>query len=257
MVRKHTIPALSSALKVLCALARGEGSATTKELSQKLGIPNSTCYRILQTFAAFDWLRPTPGGRFEFSLGLLPLLKPLSDYQRMFDHFGEPLRELVEQTRLTAKVSIKQGDHAVTVFRVESPRMVAPSPKIGSAFPLAFGSSGSCLLSGMEDGEIAQFLDESPAETWQAQAPGDVWRRVREVRAEKACFDTGSYHPKIHTVSAPVFRGKDDILAAISLLGWPEDFGGEARPRLKKAILKAARACEAAQKSPPARHPLH
>jgi len=249
MIAKHTIPVLTKALQLICSLAQGEGSATTKELSQKLGIPTSTCYRILQTFSAFDWLRLSDGGRFEFSLGLLPLLKPLSNYQRMFDHLREPLERLVEETHLMAKVSIKQGSNAITVFRVESPRMVSPSSKVGTSFPLAFGSSGSCLLSGMEDEEIAKIIDESPREAWQTQTPEEVWRRVREVRTHRACADAGSYHAKIHTVSAPIYRDKDSVLAAISLVGWPEDFGQSELPRLETAILRTARQCEALLKS--------
>lgn len=249
MTARHTIPVLTKALKVICSLAEGEGSATSRELSHRLDISISTCYRILQTFAAFVWLRPTAGGRFEFSLGLLPLLKPLSNYQRMFDHFREPLEQLVEETSLMAKISVKQGSNAVTVYRVESPQMLAPTSKVGTAFPLVYGSSGSCLLSGMEDAEIVALLDESPKEVWQAQTPEDVWERVRTIRKERICCDQGSYHPKVHTVSAPIFRGNGSVFAAVTLIGWPEDFGPDKLPLLKKATLRAARKCETLLKS--------
>lgn len=244
MTPKHTIPVLGKALQVISTLAEGHGSPTTKELSQLLGIPVTTCYRILQTFCAFDWLRPAPSGHYEFSLGLLPLLKPLSDYQRMFEQLRAPLEALVEKTHLMAKISIKQGQSAITVFRVESPRMVAPSAKLGTAFPLVFGSSGACLLCGMDDEAIAKIIDESPRESWEAQAPEDVWGRVREARAQGSCFDTGSYHAKIHTVSAPIFRGKGDPFAAVSLIGWPEDFAPERHDALQSDILRTARHCE-------------
>ena len=56
--RQHTIPVLASALRVIFSLAEDEKPATAKELSRSLGISFSTCYRILQTFTAFDWLRP-------------------------------------------------------------------------------------------------------------------------------------------------------------------------------------------------------
>lgn len=249
MTAKHTIPVLAKALKVICSLAQGEGSSTSKELSQSLGIPSSTCYRILRTFAAFDWLRPAAGGRFEFSLGLLPLLRPLSNYQRMFDHFREPLERLVEETDLAAKISIKQGSNAITVFRVESPRMVSPTAKIGAAFPLVFGSSGSCLLSGLDDAEISSIIDESSRESWLSQTPEDVWQRVREARAQRSCFDAGSYHPRVRTVSAPIYRGKGEVFAVVSLLGWPEDFSEAQLPKLKALTLQTARQCEALLRS--------
>lgn len=244
MTAKHTIPVLNQALKLICSLAESEAPATSKELSQSLGISVSTCYRILQTFTAFDWLRPTPGGRFEFSLGLLPLLKPLSNYQHMFDHLREPLEHLVERTSLMAKVSVKQGGNAVTVFRVESPCMIAPSSKIGAAFPLAYGSSGACLLSGMADAEIQQLLDETVKDAWQWQTQEDVWKRVHETRAARICFDPGSYHPKVQTVSAPILRDGKEVFAALTLIGWPEDFTGEKLHKLKTELLRTVEQCE-------------
>ena len=248
MKAKHTIPVLTKALQVICSLAEGQGSATTKELSQRLGIPATTCYRILQTFSAFDWLRPSANGVFEFSLGMLPLLKPISNYQWMFDQLREPLEQLVETTNLMAKISIKQGANAITVFRVESPRMVAPSAKIGTAFPLVLGSSGACLLSSMGDEDIAKMIEESPRSAWQSQTPEDFWRRVCEAREQRSCFDAGSYHQNIHAVSAPIFRGKGVPFAAVSLIGWPEDFIEAQRPALRSAILRTAKRCEAVLK---------
>ena len=71
-----------------------------------------------------------------------------------------------------AKISVKQGGNALTVFRVESPRTVAPALKLGTTFPLAYGSSGACLLSGLQDEEIQQLLDQSPNDAWRQPETG-------------------------------------------------------------------------------------
>ena len=194
MIYRHTIPVLSKALTILDFLAQDRPPTTSKEIAKKLNIPASTCYRILQTFTAFDWLRPATGGAYEFSLGLLPLLKPLSKYQRLFDHWRAPLDGLVKETQLMAKISVRQGTNAVTVLRVESPHMYSPTTKVGSSFPLAYGSSGACLLSGLDDEEIGEILAQSPGEAWQRQSKEDVWQRIKAAkRASTRALTTNGF----------------------------------------------------------------
>ncbi|MCU0870846.1 MAG: hypothetical protein MUE50_00735 [Pirellulaceae bacterium] len=51
------------------------------------------------------------------------------------------LDELAVRSRLTAKVSVRQGDYAITVARCESPQATSVAVRIGASFHLALGSS--------------------------------------------------------------------------------------------------------------------
>jgi DNA-binding IclR family transcriptional regulator len=238
---KHTIPAVDKTVKLLHLLAESGEALTSAQLAVKLGIAPSTCYRILQTMVAHDWLRVTAAGAFTFSAGMFPLLKPLSDYQQLFDALGAPLQALVDATGLTAKISIKQGDLASTVYRVESPRPLAPSFKVGGVFPLAYGSSGACLLAGLSDAEIERILKASPAAAWEHQSEADVWTRIHSVRDSGLCYDPGQYQPSVYALSAPVDFRDHHFFAAISLIGWSTDFSEANIDRLKSMLARCAR----------------
>ena len=67
-----------------------------------------------------------------------------------------------------------------------------------------------------------------------SQKPEDVWTRIREIRTTGVCFDAGPYHPMVHTISTPIHGKEKRIFAALSLMGWPEDFAGKKLPVLKK-----------------------
>ncbi len=245
MPSAYTIPVLDKALRLIQALAGKNGESTSAELVRELRIAPSTCYRILQTLVAHNWLRQPGPGRFAFSTGMLPLLRPLSDYQRLFESLQEPLEFLVKETGLTAKISVKQGEQAVTVFRVESPRGLSPSSKVGAAFPLAYGSSGACLMSGLEDSEIAGILKKSPPEVWRLQTAEDVTSRVKSVRKSGTCYDPGHFQSPVHGVSAPVFMGEDKVFAALTLVGWKEDFNGKRLHQLQALARSCAANCSA------------
>lgn len=238
----NTIPVLGKALRLIRVLAETESSPGKQELSRQLSLSPSTCYRILQTLISHDWLRVEPSGQFAFSTGILSLLKPLSDYQKLFSHLRPPLETLVEQTGLTAKVSLRQGDDAVTVYRVESPRGLSPNSKIGSSFPLAYGSSGACLLSGLEDSEIERILSQSPEAVWHLQSADDVWDRIRQVRKSGYCCDPGHFQASVYGLSSPLLLGDKTVFAALTVVGWKEDFIKEKMARTQKAIRECARA---------------
>jgi len=239
----HTIPVLEKALKLLQALVEDGQAATSSELAKRLEIAPSTCYRILQTLVAHDWLRALPAGRFAFSVGMLPLLRPLLDYQRVFEYLKQPMERLVEDTGLTAKISVKQGDRAVTVYRVESPRGLSPSSKVGASFPLAYGSSGACLLADLSDEEISELLRQSPKESWRLQTMKDVWDRIHEVRKTGVCYDPGKFQSPVHGVSAPVHGNDGRIFVAVTLIGWADDFAGKKLREMQQRVRAVAVEC--------------
>ncbi|MDR2673548.1 MAG: helix-turn-helix domain-containing protein [Opitutaceae bacterium] len=239
----HIVPVLLKALRVFAAIARGETEPTTKGLAVTLGISPTTCYRILQSFLAGGWLRAGAGGTFGLSLGLVPLMHPLLRHELLIDTIREPLTALARATGMTAKLSIRQGDSAVTVFVASSPRATAISSQVGAVFPLALGSSGAAILAALPEAEAARILDAAPAEAWRYQKRAAAERRVRECRRAGCCFDTGSYQPQLHTASATVQAAQHGLLGSITLLGFPHDFAPESRPSLLRELKFTAGGC--------------
>lgn len=239
----HTIPVLKKAIAVLKAVAEGRGGMTTKALAHTLGVPSSTAYRILQTFVAEDWVRPLGGGQFELSFGLLPLLQPLVRHELLIETVREPLLKLSRETGLTTKITVRQGHFAVTIFRVESPRPTSLSVRVGATFHLCLGSSGAVLLSGLDEVERQRVIDEAPEECWQFQRPSDVDHRLAELATFGSCADTGKYRPNNFAVSAPLLDRGGQVLAALTIVGLPDDFEGARTEALRRQLMFAAGGC--------------
>ena len=239
----HTIPVLQKSIAVLKLIAEGRGNTTTKALEQTLGVPHSTMYRILQTFAEHDWVRQVENGEFELSFGLLPLLQPLVRHELLIDIVRDPLLALGRETGLTTKLSVRQGDFAITLFRTESPRATSIHVKIGSAFHLVLGSSGAVLLSGLAPTTRRRIIDDAPEECWRFQAPGDVNRRIAELTKTGACADAGSYRPTVFAISAPLRDRSGGVVAAITAIGFPEDFEGARLKNNRRLVVATAERC--------------
>lgn len=238
-----TVPILRKANRVFEMVARSSGGATAKSLASALNIAPATCYRILRSFVSDGWLRQRSGGAFELSFGLVPLLRPLLRHEVLIETVREPLAQLARTTGITAKLSIRQGDDHVTIFSAQSPRSHAVVSRVGAVGSLAVGSSGAVYLGAMPDAEIARILKAAPPEAWKIQRRETVLRRVRDGRKLGCYFDNGSYQPNINSFSAPIFGPGHEIAGVITLLGFPQDFTGAARPALIRELKFTAGGC--------------
>jgi DNA-binding IclR family transcriptional regulator len=247
MGQSDTIPALQRSIEVLTGIAEGLYFHSIAELSRQLGIPQTTCYRIVRTLLDADWLRPrSEGVGYELSYGLLPLLKPFETNRVLVNVIQPALMTLVEQAGLSAKISTRFGHDAITIHRVEANRPITLSGRVGVHFHIAHGSSGAALLSGLADQSIEKILDEAPAVVWEHQTPEDVWGRIRDCRGSGWCMDLGGYSPQIHTITGAVGSGDGGVRAAITLLGMPGDLDPPRRDRLIEAVLACLARCRAA-----------
>lgn len=243
MSAANTVPVLCKAIRVFTTIAEGEVDATAKSLAATLRISPTTCYRILQSFLAEGWLRPGADGTYDLSYGLVPLLRPLLKHELLIETIREPLAALARTTGLTAKLSVRQGESAVTLYSASSPKATAITSRVGSIFPLALGSSGATFLAALPVADANRILDKSPPEVWRFQKREEVLRRIREVRRAGCCSDGGSYQPHIHTLSAPLFGRDRDLIGVITLLGFPQDFDSAVRPALIREIKFTAGGC--------------
>lgn len=241
----YTIPVLQKSIAVLRLIAEGRGNTTMKALEQTLGVPHSTMYRLLQTLAQADWVRQVEGGQFELSFGLLPLLQPLVRHELLIETVRVPLLALSRETGLTAKLSVRQGNFDITIFRAESPRSASVHVKMGGAFPLVIGASGAVLLSALEEASRQRIIDAAPPECWKFQTKVNVTSRIRQVLRTGICADAGSYRPTIFAISAPLHDRSGGVIAALTAIGFREDFAGDQLKDHQRTVALTAARCSA------------
>jgi DNA-binding IclR family transcriptional regulator len=244
--RTPIIPVLEKSIQVLHAVAAGSAQASMNRLARDLKIAPATCYRILQTLERADWIRPRPAGGFELAPGLTAMLHPLGDTQRLADRLGPLLDRLADATELAVKLSVRQADQAVTAYRAESPRAMALVGRAGARFPLPLGSSGAVLCSDLPAVALDKLIAAAPKSVWKNQTPADFRARIEQCRQPRLCVDRGSFHPQVHTLSGPVFGLQGEVLAAITLIGLPDDLPDSALPRLRRALIKTLNQCQQA-----------
>lgn len=230
----QVIPILRRSLVLLNLISRHPEGIGAKQLSLELGIPQATCYRIIRTLADGDWLQESGAGTYRIGFGVALLARSWSDIEQRLRELRPLLSELVNETGLSAKISVREGSHAVCVARVEAVRANSISSPVGSKFHLSSaGSAGIMLMAAAPEMELRQILQAYPP-----KQRGFISKEVAAAGSERMARSYGQHHPSAYAVSVLVDVGQP---AALTLMGWPEDFLPERKyaieARLKKQWL--------------------
>ena len=245
--KKNSVPALECAMQILAALAEGPADSSSLGLARQLEISQSTCYRILKTLQAADWITPDEQGGYRFSLGLLPFVKPLMGIERVVAALGPVMRELSRTTGLTVKCSVRQGLEQVTIARVESSQPLAVSSPVGSRFPVVLGASGACLLARLEPVALDALIRHADQQKlWDRESAEELRQRIASCLRDGYCENIGHHPQGIDTISAPLPVGGESY--ALTLIGLRGDFAGSRRAArrlaLQNAVASSARKLE-------------
>lgn len=242
-MQNNTIPAVEKTVAILNCLGNRNGGATQAELAAELDITPSTCYRILQTLLAADFVRKGAGGRYDLSNGLAPVVHKLSDFTARFSVVQPVLDRLAAETGLCCKLSIRQGRDQVSILRAESPRPMAVSGKIGVHFPIVEGSVGAALLADASPGEIRELAASCTVPVAEQNHAELVLAGVEAIRRHGYCFNAGKNRWRVDALSVPVRDMEGNVIAALTLLGSDADFTGDQEQALASAVRRAAREC--------------
>jgi DNA-binding IclR family transcriptional regulator len=216
MALGQRIPVLQRSVALLTAVAAAPDGVGAKQLSLDLGIPQATCYRIIRTLVECDWLQECGAGDYRTGFGLALVARSWSDVEQRLRELRPFLHELADETGLSAKISVREGCHAVSVARMEALRANSISSPVGAKIPLtAAGSVGVMLMASASEAELRVILRGEPPEQKRR-----ITREVARAAKEGMARSYGKHHPSIHAVSIPVDVGQP---GALTLVGWPED----------------------------------
>ncbi|MPN29734.1 HTH-type transcriptional regulator KipR [bioreactor metagenome] len=189
-------------------------------------------------------MRKAGGTRYDLSFGMLGAVRKLTDRNACYEAMTPVLEELAAATGLCCKLSVRQGEFQIPILRAESPRPMAVSGKVGVRFPVAEGSVGAALLAESPAAELER-LGRLCAE---ATGCGDAAELLRDgaaaIRKNGYCFNRGRNRWRIDAMSVPLRDAEHRVVAALTLLGYDEDFSDERLPAVVRMLSDGAKKCE-------------
>jgi DNA-binding IclR family transcriptional regulator len=140
--------AVDRALSLLKLFGSGGGPLQLSELAERAGLYKSTTLRLLASLEHAQLIVRQADGRY--TLGpVIPRLHAAYAASFSLEAVVMPaLRSLVDSTAETAAFHVRQGDHRVCVYRVDSPQPVREQHPAPGALYASIRRSGVAVLAG-------------------------------------------------------------------------------------------------------------
>ncbi|WP_150695380.1 IclR family transcriptional regulator [Pandoraea terrae] len=220
---RYLVPGLERGLRILTQFSPREPVFGAPELAQRLGIPRTTVFRLLQTLEAMGFLERA-GGEKNFRLGVAVLrlgFEYLSSLE--LTDLGIPILErLRDATQLTSHIVIRDGRDIVFVAKAQSVAGVFNSIKVnvGTRLPAHATVHGHVLMGDLTLNELKTLYPEKTLEKYTPQTPATVaalYERVREDAERGYAVSASSFERGISVISAPVRNDTGRICAAVTV----------------------------------------
>ncbi len=220
-VAEGGVAAVDRALAVLTAFRESDSGLTLSELAERVQLVPSTVLRLLASLAHAGFVQRRADGRYALGPAAAQLHRVYAASFNLQELVMPALHALVQVTRESASFHVRQGDHRLVLYRVNSPQPLSDQSRAGDLLPLERGSGGHVLLA--FGGEPGAFYDR-------IRAAGYMASPVSDRSAELA------------GISAPVFDGQHTLSGALTLTMPAQRYREEHIAKLRAAADRLSKA---------------
>jgi DNA-binding IclR family transcriptional regulator len=237
--------AITKASALMDALAR-ERIATSGRLTELLGEPVTSVYRMLATLAEAGWVEQI-GHRGAYRVGS-KMLSLAGGLTRRLDlrRAGRPVLQQIHQaTGETAFLCIRRGARAVCIERLDGIRVSSRVLQLGESLPLHVGAAPRALLAF----EARRAWEEYAAimangnEPWRdVRSRSEFYADLEEIRAQGYVRSDNNVTSGIAAIGAPIFDHRGDVVASLSVSGLRDGVLAPAgdHPSVTELVLQGA-----------------
>ncbi|WP_413724301.1 IclR family transcriptional regulator [Sodalis sp. RH16] len=217
------VDVIDRAVALLFAFKKQDSSLTLTELSKRTGLYKSTVLRLTAALCHHRLMIRLEDGRFSLGSATFSLGTHYLANLNLSDVLLPLMRELNEQLGETVSFHIREGDHRLCLFRINSQFSVRVNVQQGDIQALDRGAGGRVLLA---------FSGE----------PGELYDRVRHVYTYAS---VGERDEETSGISAPVFGSDQKLIGAVGIVAPVSRLDMALMTQYRPALLDiAARATE-------------
>ena len=241
-INKEKIKSIDKALDVLEFLSANDREIGIVEISKQLNMGLSTVHRILATLKPRNYIIQIPKtAKYRLGIKLFELGCEVQGTKNLIKMVRPYLRELSRITNETANVAILEDKEVIYLDTIESSETLRTEIRQGTRTPAHCTALGKCLLAFLTDSDFEQLYRRDEQITSLTPQSISSWselkRELNKVKEQGYALDLEEYKVGIHCVGVPIFNGKGEAIAAISITGPASRFTGEKMEKAKNQML--------------------
>lgn len=221
------------------------GDFSPKDLAEDIGIPVSTAYRLLQSFAAADYVEKTAQGSYRPGRQLLRLSSLIVD---RFDYeaLTQPvLAELSARFGETCAFALYlPRDHALTI--VNAIQADHPLQYVVQKFtprPMVHGALGRSMLPFLPEEDVLAAVEKQgePDNGHHAITRAELAAEAEQIHRQGCFVATSPNAYGTNGTAAPVFNSKGHVLGSVGVTVPIVRYDPAIQPAIIEAVVEAAR----------------
>lgn len=211
---------LVKAMSVLDLLAEVSEPISLGEIAGRLDLNKSTCYRILHTLAAGDFVERHSPGTYRLGIGAFRIGSAMARRMGVRERALPAMQELYRATGETIFLLIPRGDEAVCVERLDGRYAATHTLRVGGALPLHMGAGPRLLLASLPDDQVEAYLRRLMVPTSSRHtSPTALRDQVAQIRSAGYATSEDDVEVGVRALSGAVRDHEDDVVAALSISG--------------------------------------
>lgn len=237
------INSVLKAIKIMKLFSPAQTRLSLAQISQQLDMPKSTAHNLLNTLLSEGYIEKVDGDMY--ALGTAPL--SLTQNIRVNVEFRDPaaplLRKLADSTHESVYLTVKDGDHSLYIYAVESPRRLLARTAVGDRVPMHCTSVGKAVLSYLPQEEVRGIVGRVGLPRFTEATITDWDSLVQEMETTRNrgfSLDRSEVEPGIFCVGAPIFNARGRVFGSCSVSGTDPAIIQDRLPDLSQLVIYTA-----------------
>jgi IclR family acetate operon transcriptional repressor len=244
-INRYLVRSVGRALDAVELVAgAGEHGMSLAEVSRALRMSKSSALALLRTLTAHGYLQSDAGlPRYRLGVALIRLGDLSSSQLPLAEICARVLREIAEETGLTARLAVAEDGYPVFVDRVHGSGMVRFHTQLGRRERPHSTAAGKAILAAMPTDEVREVLARAglPACTRHTITDlGELLAELDKVRRDGFAVDDEEDAEGVFCVGAAFFNHAGRCAGALSITGIKVDQSPERLVELGRTLRRHA-----------------
>ncbi|MET3289202.1 UNVERIFIED_CONTAM: DNA-binding IclR family transcriptional regulator [Brevibacillus sp. OAP136] len=244
MKEANRYSSLENALRLLNVFSMDEPELGITEMADKLGIANSTVYRLVSTLMSEGFIaKDRQTNLYRLGTSVLALGHYVQSNLPLCKAALSGLTALVQQTNETAHIGILKGDDIIYISKVECSHPVRLLSHVGKRNPCHCTSSGQVLMAYQSPQKVDEYLQKSLT-TYSSKTitdPEALRRLFHKIKQQGYALSVEELHTGVTSIAAPITDSKGKIVAAVTIAGPIQRMNHNTIPGLIKMVVQTGK----------------
>ena len=222
---KFFVQSINRAFSIVDEVSKSnERGLSLSEIAEKISLPVSTVYRIIQNLIHWEYLAERDDGNYTLGFAFLTLGNIVKENLKLTNISRTHMEELNHLTSETIYLALLDHLNCEVIYidKIESRRNVKLAAGVGSRNFIHSTANGKCLVSKLSKDKLKKLLETKGMPALTQYTITDIqlfFKEIEQVNAAGYALDDLENELGVRCVAAPIFDYTGKVVATVSISG--------------------------------------